>query len=139
MPPGDGLADAEGVADGEHHVADLERVRGTEGDRRKVFRVDAQHGEVGLGVVADDLGEQLLAVVQRDLDLVGGLDHVMVGEHVAAVLTITPEPRLEARASGTWSPKKRRNTGSLSSGWRGASFDVKMFTTDGVARCTAPL
>ena len=84
MPLGHGLADAERVADGEHHVADAQRVGGAEGDRRQVLGVDAQHREVGLGIVADHLGEQLLAVVQRDLDLVGGLDHVVVGEHVAA-------------------------------------------------------
>ena len=57
------------------------------------------------------------------------------------MLTITPEPRLEARcaSSGSCSPKKRRKIGSLSSGWRGVriSFEVKMFTTEGIARCTA--
>src|SRR5437763_14637148 len=56
---------------------------------------------------------------------------------------MTPEPRLEARcaSSGSWSPKKRRNTGSLSSGWRGEriSFEVDTLTTEGVARCTASL
>src|SRR5688572_787788 len=56
---------------------------------------------------------------------------------------MTPEPRLEARcdSAGCCSPKKRRNTGSLSSGWRcvRTSLLVKMFTTDGVARRTASL
>ena len=56
-------------------------------------------------------------------------------------LTITPEPRLIERcvSSPNWSPKKRRNSGSLSSGLRCActSFDVKMLTTAGVARPTA--
>ena len=51
----------------------------------RLSALDAQHGEVGLGIVLPDhLGEQLLAIGERDFDLVGGLDHVMVGEHVAA-------------------------------------------------------
>src|SRR5688572_25197598 len=54
---------------------------------------------------------------------------------------MTPEPRLEARcaSSGSCSPKKRRKIGSLSSGWRceRISFEVKMLTTEGAARCTA--
>src|SRR3954466_16281238 len=56
---------------------------------------------------------------------------------------MTPEPREDARcaSSGSWSPKKRRNTGSLSSGWRGEriSLEVETLTTEGVARCTASL
>src|SRR3954466_14087587 len=56
---------------------------------------------------------------------------------------MTPEPRLDARcaSSGSWSPKKRRKSGSLSSGCRGEriSLEVKMLTTDGVARRTASL
>src|SRR5690606_6215781 len=54
---------------------------------------------------------------------------------------MTPEPRLAARcaSSGSWSPKKRRKSGSFSSGWLGAriSLDVKMLTTEGLARWTA--
>src|SRR5436853_2854550 len=56
---------------------------------------------------------------------------------------MTPEPRLDARcaSSGSWSTKKRRNTGSLSSGWRGEriSLEVDTLSTEGVARCTASL
>src|SRR6266850_880377 len=44
-------------------------------------------------------------------------------------------------SSDNCSPKKRRNTGSLSNGWRDerTSFDVEMLTTDGDARRTASL
>src|SRR5690348_9066258 len=56
---------------------------------------------------------------------------------------MTPEPRLEARcaSSGSCSPKNRRKRGSLRSGCRGEriSLEVKMLTTDGVARRTASL
>jgi len=62
-------------------------------------------------------------------------------EGFTEVLTMTPEPRLEARcaSSGSCSPKKRRKIGSFSNGCFGEriSFEVKMFTTEGVARCTA--
>src|SRR4029078_1893413 len=59
------------------------------------------------------------------------------------LLTITPEPRLDARcaSSGSCSPKKRRKSGSLRSGCRGEriSLEVKIFTTHVGARRTAPL
>ena len=67
----DRLSDAERIADGEHHVADAQRVRRAEADRRKVLRVEAQHREIGLGIDADHFREQLLAVGQCHLDLVG--------------------------------------------------------------------
>src|SRR6187401_3467673 len=58
-------------------------------------------------------------------------------------LTITPEPRLEARrlCDSNRSPKKRRNTGSSIRGWEDIliSLLVKTFTTDGMAFCAATL
>ena len=43
-------------------------------------RGDLQQRDVGLGVLADELGLELGAVVQVDLDLVGAVDHVVVGD-----------------------------------------------------------
>jgi hypothetical protein len=55
-----------------------------ERDRGKLVGLDAQHGQVGLRIGADDLREQARAVGQRDLDFVGRLHHVVVREDVAA-------------------------------------------------------
>ncbi len=78
-----GLADAEGVADRQHHVADVHMVQGAEGDRRQVRELDLEHREVAVGIGAHDAGAGLAAVVERNLDLIGLLDHVVVGEDVA--------------------------------------------------------
>ena len=83
MPRRHGLADAEGIADREHAVADLDLVAVGEGDRRQVLGVDLDDGDVGLRVAADDLGRQLAAVVERDRDRLGAVDHVVVGHDVA--------------------------------------------------------
>ena len=85
MPAVTVLLEAERVADGDHPVADRERVGVAE--RRPTgsgcLALDLEHGEVGLRVAAEHLGGQLAAVAQRDGDLLGVLDHVVVGEHDA--------------------------------------------------------
>ena len=78
-----GLADAERVADGEHHVTHLQRVRAAEGDRRQVARLDFQHSKVAFGVSADQLGFELAAIRERHRDLVGGLNDMVVGQYEA--------------------------------------------------------
>ncbi len=79
---GDGLADAEGIADREHHVADQQLVRIGEVERCELlFRVlDAQHGQIGAAVLEHDLGLELALVGERNLDLVGALDDMVVGD-----------------------------------------------------------
>ena len=81
-----GLPDAEGIADGEHHVADFERVGIGEFQHRKALMriLDAQHGEIAALVLEHDLGLELALVGERHLDLVGALDHVHVGDDKAA-------------------------------------------------------
>ncbi len=81
----DGLADAEGVADGKHEVADHEFVRIGEVDGRELLPavLDAQHGEIGAAVLQHDLGLELALVGERNLDLVGALDDVVVGDDEA--------------------------------------------------------
>ena len=51
--------------------------------RRQIGGVDLQNGDVGLGIGADDLGLELALVAERDGDLVGAVDHVIIGEQVA--------------------------------------------------------
>ena len=80
---GHGLADTERVADGQRNVADTDVVRAADSDRRQVFQVDLEDGEVGFRVAADDAGEGFTTVLQRHDDLIGAAGNVVVGEDVA--------------------------------------------------------
>ena len=72
----------EGVADRVDRVADLGGARVAERERvqGQAVRVDAQHGEIVGGVLADDLRFDGLAFFEADRDLHGVLDDVVVGE-----------------------------------------------------------
>ena len=63
-----------------------ERIGIAELDRRKalVAVLDPQHREIGARVAQHDLGLELTLVGERNLDLVGALDDVMVGDDQAA-------------------------------------------------------
>ena len=67
------LADAERVADGEHEVADLERVGIADRDHRKRLgvAVDLQHREVERSSSSRTLLSNSRPSDERDLDLVG--------------------------------------------------------------------
>ena len=92
---GHGLAHGERIADGEHHVADLERVRIGKFERGKalLLRLDAQHREVGARILEHHFGLELAFVGERHLDLVGALDDVVVGHHKAG--GVDEHPRAE--------------------------------------------
>ena len=78
------LPHAEGVANGQHLVADLQGVGAAQHDHRKAVQVDLEHGQVGIGVCANDFGPGMTAIVQNDFDFVGTLNHMVVGQDVAA-------------------------------------------------------
>ena len=78
--------------------------------------MDADDGQVGLGVVADEVGGELAAVGERDLDAVGVVDDVAVGEDVAA--RREDEPRAAAAPLAPPRPV----------------CDAAMWTTDGLTR-----
>ena len=61
---GHGLADGERIADGEHEVADLQRVGIGEFERGEAFvlRLDAQHREVRAQILEHDLGFEFALV-----------------------------------------------------------------------------
>ncbi len=77
-----GLSHAERVADGKHDIADAQGIGVAESDRRDRPAFDLQHRDVRFGIGTDGFGFQLLAVDERYLDLVGRLDHVVIGENV---------------------------------------------------------
>lgn len=78
---GDGLADAERIADGENEIADLQRIGVGEFEERKRRAVlDAHDGKIGARILQHHGGFELALVGQRHLDLVGTLDDVDVGD-----------------------------------------------------------
>ena len=76
------LADAERVADRQHHVADLQLIGIAELQHGKslVRVLDAQNGEVAALVLEHDLGVELALVGERHLHFAGALDHVVIGD-----------------------------------------------------------
>ena len=99
--------------------------------------LDADQGDVGLGVAAHDLGFELGAVREGHLDAVHVLDHVVVGHDVAVGgdHEAAAEARNLARAAAAGRRGRRRRTprsrGQLPAG---TVFDVWMFTTPGETR-----
>ena len=81
---GDGLAEAERIADRHHEIAYPERLRVGRCQRAQVFRRDFDDRDVGLRVRADHLGLKLAPVSEGhgDLDRIG--DDMIVGQDQAA-------------------------------------------------------
>ena len=77
-----GAPEAEGIAYRNHPVTDARRMVGKL-HVREVVAVDLDQSEVGALIGADDLGRIGLAVVSRDLNVLGVLHDVIVGDGVA--------------------------------------------------------
>ncbi len=82
---GNGVLQSEWIADGDHIVADLELARITErhGDQIGLFCL--QYRDVGAFVAADDFGGECAVVEQRDGDLTGVFNHMMISDDVAVL------------------------------------------------------
>ena len=86
MPRRNGVVQAEGVADGHEPVADADGVGVAERDHVQIAAgLGLEQRQVRLGVAADDLRLQLLAVAEDDHDLVCALDDVVVRDDVAVI------------------------------------------------------
>ena len=83
---GDRRAEAERVADRHHPVADAGpvAVRPLDGREGSPSLLDLEQRQVGLGIAADQLRRVVALVAERDRDLVGVGDDVVVGHHEAA-------------------------------------------------------
>ena len=79
---------AEGIADREDGISDLDHVRVAEHQRseRARVRVDLQHRRVGGRVLADDGRVDLVLAGERDLNLLRALDHVVVRDDVPGLV-----------------------------------------------------
>ena len=80
---GHGAAEAERIADREHPVADARLAVRKLGEREVGAALDLDQREIGARIGADHLGRVGLAVVGGDLDLVGAVDHVVVGHGIS--------------------------------------------------------
>src|SRR2546421_6033113 len=47
----------------------------------KVWRIDSNHREIGVGVIADQLGRILPPVGQADRDLIRGVDNMAISQN----------------------------------------------------------
>ena len=74
---------AQGIADGNHHVADVQLRAAADGGGAQAGSVHLQHRQVIGGVEADDLGGILIAAVQHHADLRAALHHMVIGDHIA--------------------------------------------------------
>ncbi len=119
-PHGDGLADAEGVADGQDDVTNLEALGLGEGDdRQRVRGRNLQHREVRLGITPDEFGGKFSSVVESNFDFVGGLDDVIIRQDVSlgADDDARPKPgRLTLNAGARTVAKKMAKKGIVLKG-----------------------
>src|SRR5664279_5206110 len=79
---GDGAAEAERIADREHPVADPGFALRKLCEREARAAVDLDQRNVAARVGADHLRAVGLAVIGRDFNLVGAIDHVIVGDRI---------------------------------------------------------
>jgi hypothetical protein len=77
------VAKAERIAYREHGVADAHAVDCAERDRREIVPVCLQHSDVGFGIGAADMRRDPSPVVKHELDVVGPLDDVIIGQDEA--------------------------------------------------------
>ena len=81
----DGLADTEGIADGEHQIAHFEQVRIPEGEIGQLLLagIDAQHGQIGALIGEHQFGLEFAPVGQRHRELLPVLHDMEVGDDEA--------------------------------------------------------
>ena len=122
---GHGAFEAEGIADGDHELPDAHLPGIAERHMGQAVAMDAQHGEIGVRIVADEIGRQRAAIHQRRHDAGGAVDHMAVGEQEPSGVKITPEPEPTGRSCGSPGPFTGRR-------------DCRC-TTAGDTRSTAPV
>ena len=85
---GQGALEAEGVADGQHFLADLQAAGIPQWERGQASRarINSQHRQVGQRVEPHNFCFKAAAVGQCHLDLAGVRHHVVVGDDVAALV-----------------------------------------------------
>ncbi len=77
----DGLADVEGIADGENDVADAEFGTVGEGGGGEILGLDFDDRDVGLGIGANNLGNEFPLIIEQHLQFIRLLDDMVVGDN----------------------------------------------------------
>ena len=140
------MPDAEGIADSNDDIANLERVRIAELEIAQGFPldIDLEHRQIGAFIGQHDPRGELAPVRQRYGNFVAVLDDMLIGDDVAVgrhdhagakgVLDPIVDP-----AMGNSSPKKWRKNGSSKNGERMVCTTrrLKIFTTAGAASFTS--
>ena len=80
---GDCLTHPKRVANRQQAVAHLKLVRIAPHNDGQLIEFDFEHGQIGIGVGANHLRLGAAAIVQNDFNLIGALDHMVVGQHIA--------------------------------------------------------
>jgi DNA-binding response OmpR family regulator len=75
------LLEAEGRADRQHRIADLQLLHVTQAHDQQASRIDAQHGNVGDGVAAQHLGLEFAPIAEFDPELRGVAHQVRVAQN----------------------------------------------------------
>ena len=117
---GEGQVLAQRVAHGEDPFTHPGRVAVAQRRGGEVVGVDLEHGQVGAGVGADDLGLELPPIEQAHRHLVGAVHHVVVGQDVA----VTGDDEAGARRllelgrciCGSWGKNRSNPGGSWGAG-----------------------
>ena len=60
---------------------------------------EAQDGEIGVGIVADQVRREAAPIGKSRLDLARAADDVAVGQHIGVGVKTTPEPAPPARVA----------------------------------------
>ena len=80
---GDGLADIERVADGEHDVTHAYGRHVGDPDAGKPGDGNLQNGNIGIPVFADEQRLAAAAIRQRNQYFIGAIDDVLIGENIS--------------------------------------------------------
>ena len=92
------LSDTQRVADGEYHVAYLNRAVTVELHLWQVFQGDVQECQVSFRVRPDDSCRCVTTIAQCYQDFVRIADHVMAGENIAGIVHNDPGTQAAQRA-----------------------------------------
>ena len=76
------MLEAERRANRQHPFPHLDGRGVAEFNRRQIGRIDLEQGKIAAIVGADDLGDELAAIAHAHDDLIGGLDHMGIGQDV---------------------------------------------------------
>ena len=121
---------------------DLHRVRIAEGQRLRFAVVDLEHGDVRVGVGADQPRRLAPPVAELHLDLVHALDDVVVRDDVPFLAHDGPGAELilhASRAAAARSRWKNCRTGRSGSRASARPCEVVMLTTEGTTACASAM